>query len=772
MLGAASYNRHQSQIHILYDAMESNLDYKILNTLFMQIKPVHIVVCNLINGTFLKIIKQLAYDGKINMYANSSTTVNSILDEKIHVLPKWCFKFKTCEQLILSMPLASAPKNKESRIRYIRSLVDFTQELAVCALGALLYFMDNSLERLNLPSNFTILSLRILNMNDLVWLGISTYESLQIFSAHEHPSANNWIVKSNKDNGLSSSIFSLLNRCNSVFSSEYLKNILAQPTKNLDVLRYRHESIMVKLNGGNASIYQWKSLYQSVLNAIKIGEICGRYCEEINLFRKINNSLKGSLYNMASSMTRIIDFEQSTKQDKFIVNTGVLPELDEKKLKIKNMSHVLDVMTLIELQDLPSHIQECSICKWPELGFFLCIPIWKHSSEMTENDYKIQNLEFKFQMANDVYYKTSRCYELDKFFGEIEYGIIKEETQTMIKLTELITQYWISDLHAILYLISELDCLIGFAEVAQDLTLIKPKMLPKEKCMIHIVNGRHILQEQYVNKFIPNNYNSSKMNQTIKILTGFNSTGKSVYLKQVALISYLCHIGCYVPAEYVEISVLDHIHTRIQSTESVSTLMSAFMIDLKQMSVAVNESTCGSLIILDEFGKGTSELNGLALLLASISHFVHRPLHLLPHIIVSTHFYSLPNLLQQIINTNILYHNIKFLSMSYEIVNSELVSSYMVVDKKINQNLSMAHHIAALNGLPTTIVQRATQVLQSVQNNEYVNPMVENLRFELLLRRKQYIGNLLEHIQVDGITEGIFQDLVDDLENIRYPQKY
>lgn len=75
--------------------------------------------------------------------------------------------------------------------------------------------------------------------------------------------------------------------------------------------------------------------------------------------------------------------------------------------------------------------------------------------------------------------------------------------------------------------------LIGFADVAQDLKLVKPKLLPKEKCIINIVNGRHILQEKYVNTFIPNSYNSSKKNQTVKILTGFNSTGKSIYLKQV-----------------------------------------------------------------------------------------------------------------------------------------------------------------------------------------------------------------------------------------------
>lgn len=77
------------------------------------------------------------------------------------------------------------------------------------------------------------------------------------------------------------------------------------------------------------------------------------------------------------------------------------------------------------------------------------------------------------------------------------------------------------------------------------------------------------------------------------------------------------------------------------------------------MSVALNESTCRSLVVLDEFGKGTSEIDGLALLLASISHFVHRPLEFLPHVIVSTHFHSLPNLLLQIINKDILYRNIK-----------------------------------------------------------------------------------------------------------------
>lgn len=80
--------------------------------------------------------------------------------------------------------------------------------------------------------------------------------------------------------------------------------------------------------------------------------------------------------------------------------------------------------------------------------------------------------------------------------------------------------------------------MLGFADVAQDLKLIKPKILPKEYCIINIINGRHLLQEKYVKKYVPNSYNSSKKNQPIKIITGFNSSGKSIYLKQVQNLKY------------------------------------------------------------------------------------------------------------------------------------------------------------------------------------------------------------------------------------------
>lgn len=170
-------------------------------------------------------------------------------------------EFITCEQLILSMPLASAPKDEEAHKRYVRSLVDFTRELAVCALGALIYFIDTPTVKLNFQANNTIImSLRILNIDDLVWIDISTYESLQIFCAREHPSVYKWNKNSIKEGY---SIFSLLNKCNSGLGSKCLKTILAQPTKNLDVLAYRHEVIEFCLQPRN------NNTVVSLINCIK-----------------------------------------------------------------------------------------------------------------------------------------------------------------------------------------------------------------------------------------------------------------------------------------------------------------------------------------------------------------------------------------------------------------------------------------------------------------------------------------------------------------------
>jgi DNA mismatch repair protein MSH5 len=183
--------------------------------------------------------------------------------------------------------------------------------------------------------------------------------------------------------------------------------------------------------------------------------------------------------------------------------------------------------------------------------------------------------------------------------------------------------------------------------------------------MIHtptLTKYSHIIQEMTVSSFVPNDtelvggpgesdshhntvssHDSAKDIASMLILTGPNYSGKSVYLKQVALIVFMAHVGCFVPAESAEIGLTDKILSRVTTRESVSRTQSSFMIDLQNISLALNLATRRSLLIIDEFGKGTESSGGAGLACAVMDHLLSLG-NERPKALVSTHFFgkSLP----------------------------------------------------------------------------------------------------------------------------------
>ncbi|KAI9018713.1 DNA mismatch repair protein MutS, partial [Phycomyces nitens] len=164
--------------------------------------------------------------------------------------------------------------------------------------------------------------------------------------------------------------------------------------------------------------------------------------------------------------------------------------------------------------------------------------------------------------------------------------------------------------------------------------------------------SRHPIQELWVDRFIPNDtLLQSEQNtslQKVMVLSGANYSGKSVYLKQVALITFMAHIGSFVPASYATIGLTDRIFTRIQTSETISQaslgeilflVQSAFSYDLQQLLQAINYSTSHSLVIIDEFGKGTASSDGIGLFCAVVEEFVSKG-NQCPKVIASTHFHG------------------------------------------------------------------------------------------------------------------------------------
>lgn len=162
---------------------------------------------------------------------------------------------------------------------------------------------------------------------------------------------------------------------------------------------------------------------------------------------------------------------------------------------------------------------------------------------------------------------------------------------------------------------------------------------------MRITQGRHLLQEQSVDAFIPNDCHMGEIKSMI--ITGANSSGKSVYMKQIGLIVFMAQIGCFVPANEAVIGIVDGIYTRIRTRESVSSDESSFAIDLRQIDKALDAATPKSLILIDEFGKGTLAVDGASLLVGVIRYLCETSN---PRCVIVTHMHEIfaANLIQDL----------------------------------------------------------------------------------------------------------------------------
>ncbi|CAJ0926124.1 11067_t:CDS:2 [Entrophospora sp. SA101] len=210
-------------------------------------------------------------------------------------------------------------------------------------------------------------------------------------------------------------------------------------------------------------------------------------------------------------------------------------------------------------------------------------------------------------------------------------------------------------------------------------------------------------------------YESSKSNNnSVILLSGANFSGKSVYLKQVALITYMAHIGSFVPAESAIIGLTDKIFTRIQTRETISKIQSAFMIDLQQVSFALRNSTSKSLLIIDEFGKGTGSTAGL--FCGVIEHLLKRG-HNCPKVIAATHFH-------EIFENDLLSASLPITLATMEIFkddrDEELTFLYRLVQGRSTS--SWGTFCAAISGVPLHVVERAKYLSQLFSRYESIPP--------------------------------------------------
>jgi DNA mismatch repair protein MSH5 len=266
-------------------------------------------------------------------------------------------------------------------------------------------------------------------------------------------------------------------------------------------------------------------------------------------------------------------------------------------------------------------------------------------------------------------------------------------------------------------LLGELDSLVALALGARKYGFNPPRMTTTN--VIQIESGRHPLQELTVPAYIANSCHitggsgdeddQETEEPSMLVMTGPNYSGKSVYLKQNALIVYMAHIGSYVPAERATIGLTDKILTRIATRESVSQNQSAFMIDLQQIALATTLATHRSLIIIDEFGKGTNVNDGAGLSCGVLDYFLDLGDHR-PKVLAATHFLEIfeNGFLEERPELSFGHMKVR-VDSDAELVEDQITYLYNFVAGRSNSSFGTC--CASMNGIDPAIVERADELI-------------------------------------------------------------
>ncbi|KAG7311056.1 hypothetical protein JYU34_003913 [Plutella xylostella] len=756
-LGAAHYTIQTGELQVLEEIVDRAPAHQMLSNLIRRVEPSKLLVDGKAQGTFVSMVKKI-------VFANGNDSAEPAC--RLIFISAKEYNFEACKRRISSLSLPHEPRNctEEERARFLRTILHFGQLQSVHALGALLRYVDLNWSSLSmdLHSKPQFMGLKKISLADIVTIDADTYKGLQIFSPVSHPSGFKKGARASDKEGLS--LFSVFNKCASKVGQSRMRVLLQHPTNDIALLRQRqqvvgyfmraqadttlrnicsHCYVQVLLQHPTndmalllqrqqvvgyfmraqadttlrniCSSLRFVKNVNTLYNTVLICEMCENVAGASDFLDQLGSYDNNKLYEMALYMNRIIDFDLSKTEGKFTVKPGVDPELDRKKQTMAQLHGLMSETAKVELERLPPYIDECTMLYMPHLGYLLGVS----SKTMTTFTTKAKGVK------------------LDVMIGDTYPEIVAHETRIMMRLTTIVLEN-LQTLSAVIDKCAELDwiishshsSLIAISKVCKEFSFVQPE-LTHEK-VIHITRGKHPLHLLTCDDFVPNDLHSDSDSGFVKIFTGPNASGKSVYMKQVGLIVYLAHIGSFVPADAATIGLLTHIYTRIQSTECIAAHMSAFLIDLRQMSLALQESTSNSLIIVDEFGKGTSEVDGISLLASCINSLLCRELNC-PHVLLATHMLQLPEF---IIKTPL----VKFQRFEHIMQDDEPVFLFRLTDGAVGSSLAL--QVAASSGIERQVVDRAAVVMTCMMNNALppenkkitakLNSMIEMIKTDLL----------------------------------------
>ncbi|CAJ2513306.1 Uu.00g014250.m01.CDS01 [Anthostomella pinea] len=623
---------------------------------------------------------------------------------------------------------------------------------------------------------YKIRSVEMFSLFDFMFVNADTFASLQILQSEHHPNSHQ--QGGAKENLSVYGLFHHL--ASTPQGKLKLRQIFLRPSMDIDLINERQQTFSFFLRPGNAESlmnlgkylrkvknmkpvmallrkgvdspgrkisvnnHAWATLQRFAAYSLQLREMLRELqgAEKIVIIRKVCEIIDPfPIGQVGELITQTVDFEQSIERARTAVKYGVDAELDGLKQSYDGMEDFLTRVVTRLRDEVPEwarkYVKNCIFL--PQLGFLTVVSL---NTETGKGNYDGEGLndvwERMFAAEGCVYYKNGKMKDMDAEFGDAYCMIIDREVEMIHGLTVRILEQE-DAIIAASEVLGELDSFVAISIGCGQYKWTAPKMTHEN--VIHIEGGRHPLQELVVPSFIANDcamagglgdydretpgvsssaasdglHDSVDCPSTL-LLTGPNHSGKSVYLKHVAIIVYLAHIGCFVPAERARIGITDRILTRIATRESVSRNESAFAIDLRQVAFAMNFATCRSLVLIDEFGKGTNSQDGAGLLTATLHHFASLGSER-PKVLAATHFHEIfeGQFVEESAELAFAHMDIR---LDYDAGTPEDQVIYLFQLVPGRSISSFGSRCAAMNGIDQAVVDRAETIMLHMVRNE------------------------------------------------------
>jgi DNA mismatch repair protein MutS len=493
------------------------------------------------------------------------------------------------------------------------------------------------------------------------------------------------------------------------------------------------ERLLSRLSVGIGNARDLVNIKESLKTVLAVQEFLSK--NNNKLVKEILSKITPGVNQVVAIIQKNIDEEPPIElKEGGLIKEGVNEELDGLKKQVKESKAWIENFETEEKKR--TGIPTLRVKFNQVFGFFIEISK-AHATHVPHHYLRKQTL------VNGERFITLELKEKEEFILTAEEKMNKLEYELYGQVLKQVLDYT-QQIQDAASAIAALDCILNFSTIAEKYQYSKPSLI--ETGEIIIKAGRHAVVENLLEEtqFVPNDVVLNHANKQLLLITGPNMAGKSVYIRQVALIVLLAQMGSFVPAEKAEITVVDRVFVRSGASDVITSGLSTFMVEMVETAQILNNATEKSLIVMDEIGRGTSTYDGISIAWAVAEYLANHSING-PKTLFATHYHELQNLEEKFPQKISNYH------MAIEEHKGSPIFLHTVLPGGASHSFGVA--VAKLAGLPEEVTQNAEKMLQSLEEgNHKLQEKYEDVRSDSVVENYNFIIKKLNALDISKMT--------------------